>query len=72
MRNEKELERIYDIEADSQGLESRKDIFLLNAGWKYNCDFPDSCWRWCKQLDDGRIICTSKKDAVALQKFLYS
>lgn len=46
---------------------------LRAAGWQYTSDFPDHCWRWCKQIISGRVTCSHADEALsvelALQEF---
>ena len=27
--------------------------YLQERGWKYSCSYPDSCWRFSKETEDG-------------------
>ncbi len=40
-------EQIQDAELDLDGMYVR---YLKERGWKYRCDYPDSCWRWEKEV----------------------
>jgi len=44
---EKSYESVRLMEID---LESAKKAWLVKYGWQERCDFPDSCWRWCKEV----------------------
>lgn len=44
-----------------------KESFLRKYGWANSCDFPDCCWRWCKEIR-GQTITVSLEDAVDMEK----
>jgi len=51
-------------EAQSQ-TEELEDAYLRERGWQHTCDTPGSLWVWSKTLPDGRVILTSKTQALA-------
>jgi len=38
-------------------LEQKKRAWLEKYGWKQSCDFVDSCWRWCKEIQGKMMMC---------------
>jgi hypothetical protein len=50
-------------------VDERAGSWLQRRGWKYDCNFPDHCWRWCKTLD-GRTIALCQKDALRLEAYV--
>ena len=50
-------------EAQSQ-TEDLEDAYLRERGWQHTCDTPGSLWVWSKTLPDGRVILTSKTEAL--------
>ena len=70
-----EIKRIEDIESDIEQLGFKMDTWLRDNGWRNRCDFPDSCWRWCKKIklrtdNEEVMVCVSKHDAINLEKEL--
>ena len=45
--------------------EALEEASLVERGWKQTCETPGSLWVWTKQLSDGRIILTSRLQALA-------
>ena len=46
-----EKEKSYEsIQIMENELKSAKKKWLVQHGWVERCDFPDSCWRWCKEV----------------------
>lgn len=45
-------------------------LYLTQYGWEEKCNFPDHCWRWCKKLEDDRIICVRAATAITIQQEL--
>ena len=48
--------------------EQKLNALLRKYGWEYKCNFPDSCWRWCKKMEDGRVICVSRAEALQIEE----
>jgi hypothetical protein len=42
-----------------------EEAYLTERGWKQTSETPGSLWAWTKQLDDGRIVLTSRLQALA-------
>src|SRR5688572_10782044 len=56
------LQQIADAQSQAEELE---DAYLRERGWQHTCDTPGSLWVWSKTLPDGRVILTSKTQALA-------
>ena len=41
--------------------------WLESYGWKFSCDFIDSCWRWSKEIDGKLMICNSTREAIRIE-----
>ena len=54
--------RIMEIELDQL-----KNKWLERYGWKYSCDFIDSCWRWSKEIEGKLMICNSIREAIRIE-----
>ena len=63
-KKELEIEKMVD---EINQLKNTEEVFLRKYGWKYSCDFPDCCWRWCKEIN-GRILCLSRDDAIRVEE----
>ena len=48
-------------------LGSAKTKWLEDNGWKESCQFPDSCWRWCKEID-GKMMMCRKAEAIKIER----
>ena len=60
MKTKEQLEDEREIEASQVNLayteaNHKKERFLVKWGWKYGCDYPDSCWRWSKVINGQRV-----------------
>ena len=44
----------------------KKEAFLRKYGWISSCNFPDSCWRWVKEIK-GVTIAVSRDNAVRIE-----
>ena len=47
-------------------IKQRKRAWLEKYGWKQRCDFVDSCWRWCKVINDEMMMC-DESEAINLE-----
>lgn len=47
-------------------LSSAKAKWLEKNGWTESCQFPDSCWRWCKEIE-GKMMMCSKSEAIKIE-----
>lgn len=57
-----EKERSYEpIRLLELALTLKKQKWLRKHGWIHSCDFIDSCWRWCKQIEGKLIMCNEAK-----------
>jgi hypothetical protein len=54
-----------DIAEAQERRETLEEAYLVERGWKQTCDTPGSLWVWTKQLGDGRIVLTSRLQALA-------
>ena len=54
------------IEIHKANLHNAKATFLRKYGWDYCCNFPDSCWRWCKEVK-GQTIALNLKEALSIE-----
>jgi len=45
--------------------EALEEAYLVERGWKQTSETPGSLWVWTKQLNDGRIVLTSRLQALA-------
>jgi len=45
--------------------------WLTKYGWKERCDFVDSCWRWCKEIEGKMMMCTETQAIKIECNFLY-
>jgi hypothetical protein len=45
--------------------EALEEAYLVERGWKQTCETPGSLWAWTKQLSDGRIVLTTRLQALA-------
>jgi len=61
------LQRVLAAEADASSL---REKFLTASGWEQTCDFPDSCWRWCKQIK-GKVLALTRDQAFKLECHLF-
>jgi hypothetical protein len=43
--------------------------YLIERDWKYSSNYPDSCWRWSKEID-GKHMVMDQSAAFDLQKRL--
>ncbi len=43
-----------------------KAIYLGERGWKYTCSFPDSIWRYTKEID-GTTLALPMDDAFRIE-----
>jgi len=57
-KKEQSYEPIRIMEID---LKEKRTKWLTKYGWKERCDFPDSCWRWCKEIEGKLMMCTESK-----------
>ena len=64
---DKKMDKIEEIEGEMDSVNHKKEFLLRQLGWENECDFPDSCWRWCKKIGD-RTVCTTRDDAIQLEK----
>ena len=48
-------------------LSSAEIKWLEKHGWEQNCQFPDSCWRWCKEID-GKMMMCRKDEAIKIER----
>jgi len=53
---------IEDLLQAENDLNDLQEHFLHQQGWEQSCQFPDSCWRWTKEVD-GKTLAVSKSDA---------
>lgn len=44
-----------------------KEAFLRKYGWDASCAFPDSYWRWVKEIK-GQTIATGLDEAVRMEE----
>jgi hypothetical protein len=51
-------------------LEQDREQFLRNNGWRYSSSYPDHCWRWSKEIQDGRFTTGSLKEALGMEERL--
>lgn len=51
---EESFEPIRYMEID---LETAKKEWLQKYGWVERCNFVDSYWRWCKEIDGVLMMC---------------
>ena len=56
------LRQIAEAQSHAEDLE---DAYLRERGWEHTCNTPGSLWVWSKTLPDGRVILTSKTQALA-------
>lgn len=57
-----EKERSFEpIRLMENNLEDEKRKWLTKHGWKQRCDFPDSCWRWCKKIGEELMMCNMRE-----------
>jgi len=61
------LRQIAEAQSHTEDLEDR---YLRERGWEQTCDTPGSLWVWSKTLVDGRVILTSKTQALAFANAL--
>lgn len=48
-------------------LESKTAKWLRKYGWEERCNFPDSCGRWCKEIE-GQIMMCRKSEAIKIER----
>ncbi|KKN26089.1 hypothetical protein LCGC14_0878060 [marine sediment metagenome] len=36
---------------------NKKALWLKKYGWDQSCDFIDSSWRWCKEINGKKMMC---------------
>lgn len=44
-----------------------KAKWLERHGWEESCQFPDSCWRWWKEIGGQMMMC-SKSEAIKIER----
>jgi len=59
----------HQIEEHSDKLHNMIQVYLQERGWAYSCKFPDSCWRWTKEID-GKLMVMNQSEAYSLQERL--
>jgi len=64
-----EKEKSYEpIRLLQNDLEHKRRVWLEKHGWSESCDFPDSCWRWCKEID-GKLMMCSQATAIKIELY---
>jgi len=65
------------LESSQEQLERDQRAYLSERGWEHNCEHPDCCWRWEKDVrwlsgteDKTKHYCLSLGEAVAMQMAL--
>jgi len=58
-----------DVYAAVGAANSIKSTYLSKRGWTYSSDFPDSRWRYSKEID-GRVLAMNLDDALSIQAAL--
>jgi hypothetical protein len=53
-KKERSFEPIRLLEVE---LQDKQGKWLESLGWKFRCDFVDSCWRWCKVIEGVLMMC---------------
>ena len=48
-------------------LENERSRWLGKNGWEQSCQFPDSCWRWCKEIE-GKMMMCNKTEAIKIER----
>lgn len=48
-------------------LQNNRQKWLTKYGWEESCDFPDSCWRWCKTID-GKMMMCRESEAIKIER----
>jgi hypothetical protein len=55
------------LESRKLKLEQDKAELLFSYSWTYTSAFPDSCWRWSKEISSGRFTTSQADDALSIQ-----
>lgn len=48
-------------------LDYKRTKWLEKYGWEERCNFPDSCWRWCKKIK-GQMMTCRKAEAIKIER----
>ena len=59
------------IQSAELALGGMYDRYLIERGWEQRCDYPDSCWRWEKEVVTSKRTVTmtcSKEGAYHIER----